>query len=798
MKKILLYAGAFIILLIAGGLIFLNQFKTKALPDYDEDVKLTGLTAEVTVFRDSLAIPHVYATNEKDLYTAVGYLMAQDRLWQMDLLRRVTQGRLAEIFGKGFVDADVLFRALRFTEKSERIYAEAEPNLRESLDAFTAGVNQYIANAGKKLPPEFGILGYKPEPWQPVNSLNLIGYMAWDLSSGWTFEIVLDQLRDMVGPELANFVVADPDSVHTTATQTGFHLDKKTLAAFNNLSKTVSVVDKLGLDIFRGSNNWAVSGKKSTTGKPLLANDMHLGLNIPGIWYQMHQVIPGKLNVTGVVLPGQPMVIAGHNDKIAWGFTNVMTDDTDFYLETINPSNPGQYRLDGQWRDLKTVEEVIRIKGGDSVIRYNLFTHRGPIISGMKKVSDKTLSLRWMGNEPSNEMRTVYYLNRATDWTSFRDALKTFISVNQNVVYADQEGNIGLQSTIGIPIRQGNRTLVSPGDTSLYDWKGIVPFEELPYTFNPECGYVSSANCKTAPNDYPYYISSWFLLPYRLDRIREMLAAKEKLSVEDFRQIQTDQRSKMAEKFTRYFVSHLNLTDGLNEKEKALYEKMRNWDFSMAADRAEPLIFEKWYWLTGVNLMKDQLDSALFEGIIGDKTLFENFMENVLVHPECGWVDDLSTSSVKETLGNIIGASFRESVRVLSETCGENPDYWKWGDVHTFTITHPLASVKMLDKVFKLSRGPFAVGGSFHTVEPYSNPLDQPSKVSSGASERHIFDLSNWDHSLTVIPTGESGIPSSSHFCDQTEMYIGNRYHPDYFSAATVQAAKRYRMKFVR
>jgi len=797
-KKVLAVTGIVIGVLILAGFLFLGHLKNRGIPDYNRDIKLAGLTADVTVVRDSFAIPHVYATNEHDLYLAVGYAMAQDRLWQMDLLRRVTQGRLAEIFGKELVDADLLFRSLRFTEKSKRIFASSNPAMRACVESFTDGVNQFIRQAGENLPPEFSILGYHPEPWLPEHSLNLIGYMAWDLSTGWSNELLLDKLRQNLGADLYKYMLPDMSAVHKTIIYPGFKLDKGTEEALNKFSKTASVVDDLGLDVFLGSNNWAIAGKKSTTGKPLLANDMHLALNIPGIWYQMHQVIPGKLNVTGVVLPGEPMVIAGHNDSIAWGFTNVMTDDADFYQETIHPQNPDQYRLNGTWKDLRKVEEVIRIKGGDSVVATNRFTHRGPIISGMKKIKDKVLSMRWLGNEESNEIQSVYLLNRASNWNDFRNALRGFVSVNQNAVYADAKGNIGLQSTIGIPIREGDRALVYPGDTTRYDWKGLVPFDELPNVYNPECGYVASANCKTAPADYPYYISDWYILPYRMDRIVEMLKEKDKLSAEDFKRMQGDQKSKMAEKFTAYFLAHLPAKNDWSPSEKAVLGMMQQWDYNLRKERPEALVFEKWYYLTGVNLVKDQMDSLMLKEFTGNKEFFQNFMENMLVLPSDDWADDVTTRGVKEFFGEIIGRSFRQAVQELADAHGEEPASWKWGDAHTFTLKHPLSGVKILDKLFGLSRGPYRVGGSFHTVSPYENPLDKNSAVNHGASERHIFDAGDWDHSLTVIPTGTSGIPSSKHYCDQTEMYLGNRYHSDYVTKEKVEGGKLYEMRFTK
>jgi penicillin amidase len=454
--------------------------------------------------------------------------------------------------------------------------------------------------------------------------------------------------------------------------------------------------------------------------------------------------------------------------------------------------------LNGAWKELLKVQEILRIKGGDSVVFMNRFTHRGPIISERKKVKDQVLSMRWLGNEDSNEIRSVYLLNRASNWTDFRNALRSFVSVNQNAVYADVIGNIGLQSTIGIPIREGNRSLVYPGDTTRYDWKGFVPFDELPYTYNPECGYVASANCKTAPAGYPYHISDWYVLPYRMDRIVEMLKEKEKLSIEDFQRMQGDQKSKMAEKFTRYFLSHLNVKSGLSESEKAVYQLMEKWDYTLLKEGPEALIFEKWYYLTGVNLVKDQMDSLLLAQFEGQKTFFENFMENMLIAPGGEWANDIGTKGVTETFTDVIGTSFQQTVKELTLEFGGEPSGWKWGDAHTFTLAHPMSKVKILEKAFGLSRGPYPVGGSSHTVGPYESKLNRNSEVDHGASERHIFDAGNWDRSLTVIPTGASGIPASKHYCDQTESYINNRYHTDYVTRTKVEGEMLYRMKFTR
>jgi penicillin G amidase len=359
-KFILIGFILIILVTLIVGYILLNQIRSNALPDYSADATLNGLTQEVTVLRDSFAIPHIYAQNEADLYRATGFTMAQDRLWQMDLLRRVTQGRLSEIMGSDQLNTDLLMRALRIQEKSEKVLAQTSPEILEALEAFAEGVNYYMANF--PLPPEFRILGYKPEYWQPVHSVNLIGYMSWDLTSGWGTKIMLHRMAREVSPELLRELIPTSET-HSTPVLPEFQSE---LIIGETLLSANRKLERMGAQVFFGSNNWAVSGGKSKTGKPLLANDMHLSLFAPGIWYQMHQVAEGTLNVSGLVLPGQPFVICGHNDSIAWGMTNVAVDDLDFYAETINEDST-KYLLDGQWVDLLIKEEVVKIKQGEAI-----------------------------------------------------------------------------------------------------------------------------------------------------------------------------------------------------------------------------------------------------------------------------------------------------------------------------------------------------------------------------------------------------------------------------------------------
>jgi penicillin amidase len=789
-KRILAGVLILVVLLILAGYFLLTNIKNGAIPDYSKDLQIKGFSAEVNVLRDSYGIPHIYAENEKDLYHAVGFSMAQDRLWQMDLLRRVTQGRLSEILGKDLVNTDLLMRALRIQEKSEKIIAGASPETMQALEAFSAGVNEYIRYY--PLPPEFRILGYNPEPWEPIQSINLIGYMSWDLKSGWDSEILLHQLQGKVSDEQIQQLIPGMEN-HKTAIYPDFHspvinIGETILSAGNNL-------EELGVQIFQGSNNWAVSGKKSKTGKPLLANDMHLGLMSPGIWYQMHQNVNGKLNVTGLVLPGQPFVIAGHNDSIAWGMTNVMVDDIDFYAEKLNEDST-KYLFDGEWKDLLIKTEIIKTKEGEDIKKTVKFTHRGPIVNDFKKGAEIPLSIRWLGNEMSNEIRSVFLLNRAKNWTDFRDAAKTFTAVSQNIVYADVAGNIGLQCSAGVPIRAGNGIQIYPGDSSKYDWTGLVPFEELPFEYNPERGYVSSANNKTVPDDYPYYISHWFATSDRIDRIREMLEEKQLLGIEDFEAMHRDVKAKKAEQITPVFLAAIKSGTGLNDTEKEALKKLEEWNFELTRESVAASLFEILYRKVCENLVKDDLSPELFTALKGQRWLLENLIMNIQTEQLSGWIDDKNTPET-ETFDEIVKRSFKETVADLSSDLGGNSELWNWGKIHTFTLQHPLGTVNILNKGFSLNKGPFEVPGSYHTVSPYSYSYNNLYKVNHGASHRHIFDVGNWDASKTVIPTGTSGIPASDFYLDQTEMYLNNQYHADPFSKTEVEKAAKFRMKIL-
>jgi penicillin amidase len=779
-------------LVVAGIAVY--QTGHRALPDYNQDVSLEGIGQDVTVYRDSAAVPHVYAKNAHDLYMATGYLMAQDRLWQMDLLRRVTQGRLSEIFGRQMLEDDMIMRSLRIPQKSRKVLNRSDQQVIDALRAFSAGVNAYIENHRDKLPPEFAILGYEPETWEPRHSVNLIGYMAWDLAPAWHAEVVLNKIASRVSEEKWKMMIPRLGGQESHI-YPEYHPSEEFSRVMPLFLDHSEKLEKMGLKVFTGSNNWAVSGQKSATGKPIFANDMHLGLFAPGIWYQVHQVIEGQLDVTGVALPGQPLVISGHNDTIAWGMTNVMLDDMDFYRETLHPEDSAKYRYNGQWRDMEVQKEAFAIKGGDTLSRELHFTHRGPVISRFKDLDEQTLSMRWVGNEYSNELEAVFRLNRAGSWSDFKQAVEGFKAISQNINYADIHGNIGLYCCAGVPIREGNPGRIYPGDTSRYDWKGFVPFEELPHQYNPQNNMVSSANNRTVNPDYPHHISHWFDLAPRIDRIRQMLVASENLSVKDFMDIQTDHRSLMVDLFLDDILAELEKREDMPSTHRKSFRILKQWDAVYRKSEPAPAIFEQFYLTFLKNLIEDELGEDLYREYVGSKILVRNLMKNVWEQPQCSWCDDVTTPDHKETFGELIRNSFDQTVDTLSEIMGKRPEKWEWGRIHQLELKHPIgAEVPIIDLLFNMNRGPFEVGGSFHTVCPYSYSFRDPFSVNHGASHRHVYSTADWDQSRTIIPTGTSGIPASEHYCDQTERYINKAYRRDVVSKQRVEQKARYRM----
>jgi penicillin amidase len=399
--------------------------------------------------------------------------------------------------------------------------------------------------------------------------------------------------------------------------------------------------------------------------------------------------------------------------------------------------------------------------------------------------------MRWSGYDNSDELKAVYLLNRAANWEDFRSAIKNFNSISQNFAYADVDGNIGLNTGGGVPLRKGYGSIIRTGETSEFDWKGYVPFDQLPSSYNPENGYVSSANNKTVSNDYPYYISFRFYVPYRISRIRKMLEEKEILGIDDFKRMITDQHSDYARLLTPFVLKLRERRNEMNPSESAAFSALEEWDYNMDTDKTAPAVFE----FLSINLAKNLLGDELEELFVQLPGSFKDYyIYRILETGPDRWVDDITTSTT-ETLDDIILKSFKDGVKKLSETYGTDVNKWTWGSIHKISLDHPLATVKIIDRIFKLSSDKVGVGGSNHTVCPYT--YKEGFIVNDGASERHIFNTADWDESYTVIPTGASGIPSSEFYLSQTKTYLNGGFYKDAFSDEAVKAAAKYELRLI-
>ncbi|MBK7488643.1 MAG: penicillin acylase family protein [Bacteroidales bacterium] len=789
LKITLVTIAVLLAVVLLAGVIAVPALRKSGLPELNGEKSLSALTAEVKVIRDERGVSHIYASNEHDLYFMTGYITAQERLWQMDMVRHATQGRLSELFKRDMFETDIFLRALGMQEKSRMVLEKEDPEILATLQAYADGVNAWITGCGKKLPPEFRVLGYEPEPWTMVDITNIIGFIGWDLaSSNLSNEISNYKLGMKLGAEKAAELIADWNLVDEVVFP-DFRLDDKLTDKALKAVSSMEKLEELGIVTLSGSNNWAVSGSRSETGKPILSNDMHLGFNVPGFWLQVHQVIPGKLNVTGVLFPGEPFIIAGHNDRIAWGMTNLGVDDIDLFVETVD-STGNNYLYNGEWLPFRDVEHTLKMTDDSSQTRVLRYTHHGPVISGMQNIDDVVLSMCWSGYDYSDEIKAVYLLNRAGNWDEFRTALSHFKSISQNFAYADVDGNIGLNTGGGVPVRKGTGLLPRRGDTDEYEWKGYVPFELLPSSFNPEEGFISSANQRTVDSSYPFFISGEFSMPYRIMRIREMAGEKQVLGIEDFKRMITDNHSAYAKMLTPVILKGAEALSDPGETERKAIEELRGWNYAMDASLVAPTLFEFIRMEMAYQLLGDELDE-LYGAALGRQHDF--YLYRLMKEGPDGWVDNVNTPE-EESLETIIARSISAALDTLTARYGEYGEQWQWGRIHTITLEHPMGGVKILDRVLKLNSDTYGVGGSYHTVEPYA--FRDNFRAHHGASERHIFNTADWDESLTVIPTGTSGIPGSPFYLSQTETYINNGFYSEPFSDAAVEAAKKYEMIF--
>jgi penicillin G amidase len=783
----------------------------RALPRLDGSVAVAGLREGVIVDRDRWGRPWIRAKSVEDLVMAQGYVVAQDRLWQMDLLRRAAGGELAEIFGEAAFTIDEENRILGMRQAAERAAADSNPEIRGMLEAYARGVNRYIEERSSRLPIEFTLLGYKPRPWTPADTYLVSLYMYKTLTSTWKSKLNRQWITEKVGAERArDLFVADSPLDHyivggvaakqaSPARPPEMKPRPRTSAGRGNeppFAPREWDLARAYLEQFEeesseiiGSNSFVVNGAHTATGKPLLANDTHLGLGVPCIWYLVHLTAPGW-NVEGFALPGAPLVIIGHNERIAWGFTNSNADVQELYAESFAAENSLTYRANGNWVQAEIRKETIRVRGKHDVTLHVIVTRHGPIVHrDLPIAGGRAYALRWTALEPGGLDFGFPLIGRAKNWDEFVEMTRHIAGPGQNMIYADVDGNIGFTIPARIPIRaNGNGALPVPGDTDENEWKGYIPFEDLPRAVNPAGGVIATANARTVGPGYKYYLSERWAGPYRTERLYELLERRAGLRPADCNAIQNDILSLPNKFLAEQLVAAARTRPPRDERTKTLIEKLNGWDGRATADSVETSFVEYARHAVFHNLLAPLVDDGILQYELWEPgSVYNNvwwrdkvFLENLLRTRPAAWLPKGVVS-----YDDLLIMSAVEAVNELERETGESAwKSWNWGSVHPLDMIHPLGRNILLHRL--LSIGPYEQGGTIDTVKSMG--------VGHGPAMRFVADLSDFDNSLMEITTGESGQYSSPYYRDQFPEWFGGRGIAAPFSEAGEERSRAHRL----
>jgi penicillin amidase len=775
-----------------------------------QSIQIKGLKERVTITRDERGIPYIDAKNDEDLYFAQGYATAADRLWQMDLFRRTARGELAEILGAGpnnvVLEQDKLHRTYGFAQAAEAEVAQASPKSRAIVEAYARGVNAYAASLDpKSLPPDFQILQYNFRPWTPADSFIIAKIFFEALSDTWRLDVMRQAMaslpaekRNALLPETSalDVLVVGKDTYAKPASAKSPSLNPKTANSMlsaslspqalttlaHNQAVAAAALDRIGFyaDALAASNNWVVSGSHTVTGKPLLANDPHLRPSAPSIWHMVHLNAPG-VRVAGITSPGVPGVIIGHNDRIAWGFTNVGPDVQDLYIEKFDPANPKRYQTPQGWQDAVVRQEQIKVRKGftsaeaDTVVHEVTVTRHGPIIF---EADGKRYALRWTALDPKlNRPDLQYALNRAHNWKEFNNALEVFTAPTQNIVYADVDGHIGYHAAGIVPMRKsGDGSVPYDGATDAGEWTSYIPIAKLPAVYDPPSRIIVTANQRIVGTDYPYFLTHSWAQPYRARRIFTLLSEKPKLSIEDFRRIQGDLYSLAGVLFAQQAVKLLRpkLTAS-DEKLRAALDAFEKWDGRVNAESTvAPLLAQ----------MRLAFRSKILAAALGPDLVrnyqwgnFDTTLDRIITDQPAEWLPKEFAS-----YADLLRASYDEAVATLTKNLGADETKWTWGDLAKARFPHPLSAAPL-------------IGGAF-TVPPFPQNgtgglLGATVNVGAAVSMRLIADASDWDKTQQGIALGESGLPKSPHWSDQLADWraVTPREFP-FTAAAVTKAAK--------
>ena len=710
-----------------------------------ENITVAGLSQRVEILRDRWGVPHIYAQSVHDLFFAQGFIAAKDRLWQIDLWRRIGTGKLSEVVGPSAIDRDRLARAVAFRGDWEAEWSSYGRGTREIVTAFTDGINAYIKSLGGVRPLEFRLAGYDPGLWEPKDCVSRVAGLL--MTHNLTSEVKrAGQVQRFGIPTVEKFFSLDPPI--PIEIPSGLDLGD---ISHDIVRVYEQAVGPVAFTSQQGSNDWVVDGTMTTTGKPLLANDPHRPVQIPSLRKTVHLVAPGW-NAIGAGEPAQPGIALGHNERIGFGFTIVGIDQQDLYVEKVNPEDRDEYSYRNGWKKFEVERQTIDVKGSQPQTIDLRFTVHGPVIYE-DTARHRAYALRWVGSEPG----TAGYLAglavaQAQNWNEFLGAMERYKVPSENIVYADVDGNIGWQAAGMAPVRKGwPGILPVPGDTGEYEWAGFRRAADLPRKFNPANHFIATANHNILPPGYTLPLSYEWALPYRFHRIEEMLGTSKKFTIEDFEKMQQDVESLPARRFQAVLK---NWRPDPGSRQAAAANLVREWDARLTVDSTAAMIYE--YWIA-------QLPRAVFGPDIGPDVNLQTLLASLEQQPD----------------SKALAQSLEAALNEIQREYGPDMQAWQWGKVHTILFHHALG-------VPSFDRGPVARPGDDNTVNATSGAHF---RQSTGASYREILDLSNWDKSVMTNVPGESGDPENPHYSDLIDDWAHGRYHPMPFSRRAVEAA---------
>ncbi|GIV37881.1 MAG: penicillin amidase [Cyclobacteriaceae bacterium] len=785
-----------ILLLLAAAGIWIYGLSLR--PQLSGELKLQGLKQEVEVWYDQYGIPHIYARNEDDAYFALGFVHAQDRLFQMELLRRAAAGRLAEILGPDLIETDKFFRTLglaRFAQQhAERFLSSDTAPFQRMVHAYQKGINAYLKNG--KTPVEFLLLNIPKEEFRPADVYLAIGFMSFGFAEGFRADPVLEKIKTEWGHHyLADLAIQTPPDAVRIKSYSGATAPApsgKLIASIAN------ALNALPVALWQGSNAWVVAGSKSASGKPVLANDTHIGYAQPAVWYEAHIEYPG-FGFYGHHLAGIPFGLLGNNRFCGFGLTMFENDDVDFFSEKVNPENPDEVWYIDHWEKLAARQETIKVKGGREVVFTVRSSRHGPIINGIVQHTDTThapIALAWQLLKGENlALQAAWQLNHAATFAQARQAASMFSAPGLNVMYADTAGNIAWWAAARLPIRPKHvvSKLFLDGASGNDEYLGYYPFEQNPQALNPPWQYVYSAN--NQPDTVSGVLYPGYYYPKnRASRIIELLESKEKFSATDMAAMQLDVTSAAHAELAQQITSLLQQSPGAGAQQLAGI--LKNWNGQHRANMAQPAVYYTLLSQIIYMAMADEIGSEALQSL-GKTSVLKNSYQKLIQNEQSPWWDDVRTAATRESRQDIINRAATATLELLRKNLGSRPDEWQWGKIHTLTHRHALGAVKLLNTIFSV--GPFTVDGGSEVINNLHFELDTLGifEVDGGPALRKVTDFADIENGISISPTGQSGNRMSPHYADQAKMFATGRTRPMLMNREAVLQQSKNRLRLL-